>query len=326
MLMKTNTFNPFLFYSNQLKALLTKASTVKNPSQWLFQNNARTVLFMMEALTRLHNNAFDEKLFSKWSKRFKKLEDSFGEIDSYYWLYTEFKGNKQIDKELTNYFLEKYQKRLEKLDEYLLKKEWLENKLDKFDTKLNKYVVEYNKDYINELSIAISEEIESITFFVEKIDFSFTKFEEEVHELRRKLRWLSIYGQALNGLAQLKKGTKPKKYKQNYFTKEILASPYNKLPKKPANTAVLELDHDAFLALSWIISELGKYKDIGLKCESLCEATFKLQDITSHQAKLKSLKALGLEENAEEEMLKKVSEFVKVFFQSDKILEKLLVK
>lgn len=324
--MKTIAFNPFLFYNNQLKVLLNKAATVKNPSLWLFQNNARTVLFMLEALTRLHNNAFDEKLFSKWTKRFKKLEDSFGEIDNDYWLYNEFKTNKLIDKEITGYFFEKYQKSLAKMDEYLLEKEWLESKLDKFENRLNKFDVEYNKDYINELRIAISEEIESISFFMERIDFSFTKFEEEVHELRRKLRWLSIYGQALNGLAQLKKSTRPRKYKLNYFSKEILTSPYNKLPKKPTNTAILEFDQDAFFALSWIINELGKYKDIGLKCESLTKVTFKLQDITSHQAKVKSLKAIGLKENEEEVILKKVSEFVKLFFQTDKILEKLLAK
>ena len=75
--MTTKEFNPFLFYSKQLQVLFKKAAEQKNPALWLYNNDARTVLFMLEALTRIHNKAFDEKIFSKWNKRFKKLEDLF---------------------------------------------------------------------------------------------------------------------------------------------------------------------------------------------------------------------------------------------------------
>lgn len=50
---------------------------------------------MLEGLTRLHNKAFDEKIFDKWNKRFKKLEDLFGEIDQYLVLEKELKTNKK---------------------------------------------------------------------------------------------------------------------------------------------------------------------------------------------------------------------------------------
>ena len=79
--MKKNRFNPFFSFSNQLQELLTKASQQKNPALWLHQNKVRSLLFMLEGLTRLHKNAFNEKLFDKWNKRFKKLEYIFGEID-----------------------------------------------------------------------------------------------------------------------------------------------------------------------------------------------------------------------------------------------------
>lgn len=92
--MTSKDFNPFLFYSAQLQELLLKSSKEKNPALWLYKNNARTILFMLEALTRLHNHAFDEKLFEKWNKRFKKLEDLFGEIDQYIVLENELKLNK----------------------------------------------------------------------------------------------------------------------------------------------------------------------------------------------------------------------------------------
>lgn len=324
--MKTTAFNPFIIHSQSFQALLDKASHQRNPTLWLFQNNARTPLFMLESLTRLHDQAFDEKLFTKWHKRFKKLEDNFGKIDYYFWLQNEFKSNKQVSKEVVLGFTDKFNKLLEKNNNRLLEKGWFEDRLADFNSRLLEYSVEYNKEYINELKMALMDEIETIQIFVQKIDFSFTKFEDEVHELRRKLRWLSIYGQSLNGLIQLKPTAKKTKCQINYFTKEIIKSPFNKLPAKPNNTAILEFDHDAFFALSWIINELGKYKDNGLRIEALADALFKTQDITFHQASQKALKTLGLKENIEEQMLKEVSGIVKTFIVKDRILDRLIVK
>lgn len=324
--MKTAEFNPFITFSDRLQTLLNKASSQKNPTQWLLQNEARTVLFMLEALTRLHDKAFDEKIFRKWHKRFKKLEDAFGEIEYYSWLQSDFKSNKKITKEEVLYFGDRAKKLIEKNDNRLLKKGWFEGKLNEFTSKLLEFTVVYNKEYLNELKTVIRDEIEDIQIFTLKIDYSFTKFEEEVHELRRKLRWLSIYAQALNGLIQLKRSGKKPKYQQNYFTKEIIQSPYNKLPVKPKSTALLEFDHDSFFALSWMISELGIYKDKGLRIIALADTIFMTEDITYHQAKLKALQLLGLKENAEEVMLKEISGKVKCFMLKDKVLDTLLVK
>lgn len=96
--MKQKEFNPFLFYSAQLQDMLLKAKKQSNPALWLYKNNVRTTLFMLEALTRLHNKAFDEKLFSKWNKRFKKLEDLFGELDQFIVLENQLKKTKKFQK------------------------------------------------------------------------------------------------------------------------------------------------------------------------------------------------------------------------------------
>lgn len=324
--MKTLEFNPFLPHCNLLQELLDKASRQKNPSLWLFQNDVRTLFFMLEGLTRIHDRAFDEKLFSKWHKNFKKLEDVFGEIDYYNWLQNDFKTNKKIEEDVVLFFAERSKKVLEKNDNRLLKKAWFENKLNGFTSKLSEYTVEYNKEYLNELKTVIQDEIEVLNIFTLKIDCSFTKFEEEVHEFRRKLRWISIYAQALSGLIQLKKSTKKARTQIDYFTKEIIQSPFNKLPSKPKSTAILEFDHDSFFALSWMINELGKCKDKGLRIIALADSIFRTQDITHHQAKLKALQILGLKENTEELLLKEISEKVKIFMTKDKILDKLLVK
>ena len=96
--MTTNHFNPFLFYSAQLQSLLIQASVEKNPALWLYKNDVRTTLFMLEALTRIHSKAFADPIFNKWNKRFKKLEDVFGKIDEYWVFEKELKKIKRSQK------------------------------------------------------------------------------------------------------------------------------------------------------------------------------------------------------------------------------------
>ena len=323
--MAIKEFNPFLFYSSQLQTLLVKASKQKNPALWLYTNDARTPLFMLEALTRLHEKSFKEKIFDKWNKRFKKLEDLFGEIDQYVVLEKELKSNKKVSSEAIKYFTVNSNNFINKCNQRLTEKEWLNNKLLIFDEKLGKFSVHYNKEYIDELTFSIIDEIDAILSFCMKCDYQFTKLEEQVHELRRKLRWLSIYAQALQGLIQLKKSTKKSKYQLNYFTKEVLSSPYNKLPSKPKNTAIIEFDNDSFFALSWLIKALGKLKDDGLKIEKLSNAIFISEEITEIQAREKAIALLGLKKTIETDILKEASDIVKTTLSKDKILDRLVI-
>ncbi len=322
--MAVKEFNPFLYYSAQLEALLGKASKQRNPALWLYNNNARTILFMLEALTRIHNKAFDEKLFAKWNKRFKKLEDTFGEIDQYLSLEKELKENKKVPKEALKYFSVNAINCIEKCNQRLIEKEWFQNKLKSFDYKLSEFDVEYNMEYLSELKYTMFDEIDAIYNFAGKSNFKFTKIEEEVHELRRKLRWLSIYGQALQGLIQLKKSKTKPRFQLNYFTKDILKSPYNNLPPRPKNTAIIEFDTDSFFALSWIINELGVLKDEGLKIQLLTDALFVTHDITIEEASEKAAIVFG--KNVKEEVLKKSSEIMEVFLMKDKVLDKLIIE
>lgn len=323
--MATIKFNPFLFYSKQLQTLLTKAAEQKNPALWLFKNNARTPLFMLEALTRIHSKAFDEKLFDKWNKRFKKLEDVFGEIEQYTTLENQLKINKKVTKEFLKYFTVNSNNFLLKCNQRLQEKNWFEDKLKSFDYKLSEFDVEYNQEYLDELKFSIMDEIEAILDFSKKQNYHFTKMEEQVHELRRKLRWLSIYAQALNGLIQLKKTDKKTKFQIHYLTKEVIKLPFNKLPARPKNTALLEFDSDSFFAVSWLINELGKLKDSAIKIQKLSEAIFIAEDVTIAEANKKAITILGLKANAQDEILKQASAILETALTKDKILNHLVI-
>jgi hypothetical protein len=315
--------NPFLFYSKQLQSLLAKASKQKNPALWLYKNDIRTVLFMLEALTRLHDKAFNKKIFNKWNKRFKKLEDIFGKIDEYISIENDLRTNKRVSKEVLKYFKVNSDNYIQKCNQRLIEKNWLNNKLLLFDEKLNDF--DCTGEHLLKLKNSILNEIDTIIRFVEKNDCCFTKLEEEVHELRRKLRWLSIYAQALNGLIQLSKLTKKSKFSNNYFTKEVLNSPYNNLPVKPKNVTIIEFDANSFFALSWIIKELGNLKDTGLNIEKLSNAIFILEDITAIEAKNKAISILGFKKTIESDILKTASTIVNTTLLKDKILEKLVI-
>ncbi len=323
--MKNQAFNPFLYYSEQLQHLLFRAASQKNPALWLYKNGARTPLFMLEALTRLHNKAFDEKLFDKWNKRFKKLEDLFGQIDLYAVMETDLKKNKKVSKEIIKYFTVTAANYTEKCNQRLREKEWLNEKMKSFDYKLSEFSVEYNKEYEEALKFAIEEEIDAILNFSLKYNFQFTKAEEQVHELRRKLRWISIYAQALQGLVQLKKAPKKQKFELNYFTKTNLASPYNKLPAKPKNVSVIEFDHDKFFALSWVIEELGILKDKALNVLFLKDALFISENISDMEAKEQAITLLGYKKTIDTDILKEASGILKTAIVKDKILDHLIV-
>ncbi|MES2513686.1 MAG: hypothetical protein V4580_06050 [Bacteroidota bacterium] len=323
--MTSKKINPFLFYSKQLQSLFTKAATQKDPASWLYKNNVRTPLFMLEALTRLHKSAFDESLFVKWNKRFKKLEDLLGEIDKYSVFEKEFKSNKKISGDINGYFQANIDKYTGKLNERLRKKDWLGDKLKKFDDQLSEFTVEYNDEYINELKFSIVDEVDAILDFVSKFDGQFTKLEEQVHEVRRKLRWLSIYAQALQGLIQLKKSTGSKKAVLHYQTKSVLNSPFNKLPPKPKGTAIILFDASSFYAISWLINELGELKDDGLRIEELKKAICSAEDITEIHAREKAIAFLGFKKTKETDILKKTSEIITTAIAKDKVLDTLLI-
>lgn len=324
--MTEKQFNPFLFYSAQLQALFVQAAKQKNPALWLYENNARTILFMLEALTRLHDNAFDETFLNKWHMRFKKLEDEFGLLDYYIDFEKEFKLNKKITKPILSNFTQNVRIVSGSLNARLNDKGWLSGKLLNFNVKLGQYTLFYNEEHIAELRYMIEKEIKKIKSVALKLNYSFTDIELEVHDMRRKLRWISIYAQALNGLIQTKSSSKKTKYTTNYLTKDIVKSPYNKLPPKPKNTAIMEYDSDSFFALSWVIKELGILKDNGLKIEALSNAIQKAEKTDEQHATEKAIGLLGVKKDAIQVILKQASDIIYNFIVKDKITDTILIK
>jgi hypothetical protein len=263
----------FLDYCNALESLFTKSTKQKNPALWLYNNNARTTLFMLEALSRMFKTFHNKKRFTKMFDFFKRLEDGLGAIDHSIAMQTYCKQNKNVPKEIAICFKEDVENNLDALNIYLSDNFFASNKgFEEIKEKIASADWMEEEEETKAIHQYYLNQIEKLNIWIKEIDGNFTDIENHIHELRRKIRWLSILPQALQGKIQLKAvATKDVKYKK-YATKEVTSSPFNKIPLKGNLKSIVLLNKNAYYSLSWLILELGKLKDQGLTQHGLAAA------------------------------------------------------
>ncbi len=317
----------FEYFQNQLQELLVKSSKQKNPALWLYQNNARTPLFMLEGLSKLYSGIHNKKKFSKIKEHFKLLEDAIGQIDYYDAFAREFISNKKIPATITNYLQAQSWEKIQSLNEILLEKNWLgdeNDRLEKISKKLAKADWQDEKEEIKSIQQYYLNSINKILEFINEKDFQFTNVEKDLHEFRRMIRWLSIYPQALRGCIQLSKPkTKAPEFLKKYLTKTIITSPYNIMPDAADQKHFLLIDQNRFYALSWMIAELGNLKDNGLKMEIIKEALLQTTKTTEKQALAKAYKLAGGGQKTIQQILNEAEKLIKTYCK-EKNLEVLI--
>ena len=158
------------------------------------------------------------------------------------------------------------------------------------------------------------ESIEEIKVLILAASKGFTQIETEVHALRRKLRWLSIYPQALQGTIQLTDSGIADENIQAYLTPEIVNSAFNKMPDAGNNSYFLLLEKNYFLALSWMIAELGKLKDSGLKIIAVTEALQQTEGLQHDEAQQKAFHVLGTDSGALQKILSDATDISRKYF------------
>lgn len=316
-------FEPFL---QQFENILSKAASQKNPALYLYQNNARTPLFMLEGLAKLYSGLHNEKKFSKLKEYFKLLEDALGAIDYYDAIARQLTKNKKIPLEINQYLQAQTREKLQHLNELLTAKKWIGENNERL-VKIRKKLKETNwlddEKEIEEINIFYGKAIYEIVEFTHTANYHFDNMEEDVHELRRKLRWLSIYPQALQGCIQLTESKTKSKNLTKYLTKEIINSPFNKMPAAGNNHYILNLNKGYFLALSWIIAELGKLKDSGLTIVAIKEALQQTEAVNEADALNKAYRILGPKQIKLPVLLNEAEKISKTFFD-EKNLEHLV--
>lgn len=323
-----NGIERFGYYLTQVEELLAKSETEENPGWWLYTNDLRTRIFMLEALAKLYSKLHNKTIFEKLQERFKEIEDVLGDINYYDEYENKYKNNPGVSGEILTYFRQKKVKHIQLFNEILSDNKWIKHeslRVKKIRKKLTD--VQWLKE--DEEMLAIKQyyykAIESIKEFYFSGPAQFTDMEDQVHELRRKLRWLSIYPQALRGSIQLSVKVLPEPTIEKYLVPEIINSPFNKLPDPTGFHHLLLLEKNYFLALSWLIAELGKLKDAGLGNLVLQEAikhtalknqenspTYVLQNQPPLEDLLKTASAITKDFFAEGNLDKLVDELVEV--------------
>jgi hypothetical protein len=311
---------------SKIDVLFAQAKLQKNPAQWLFLNNLRTPIFMLEGLAKLYSQLHNKKKFEKLNAKFKAIEDGLGAIDHYAAFEKEFVANNKIPVAINQYLVIKIKDSENKLNKILKKQGWLTGKrLLKINNQLAQMDWLNETKETNAITSFYKKEIKKITAFATKTNFMFDDVEADVHELRRKIRWLSIYPQALQGAVALQENKKYATALNPYLTPEILNSAYNKLPVSETQTKFVVLETNNFMALSWLINSLGKLKDTGLKIEVIKEALQHNTTLTKAEAEKSALVLLGKNYSTMELVLIEASKITGVFFGKE-VLANLLQK
>ena len=316
----------FEFYFQKIEALMNKASMDLNPALYLFSNDGRTPLFMLEALTRIYASMHNKKLFTKLNEDVKALEDGIGMID-YYDNYAKiFLAHPGVPVHVREYMQAQMREKVQHLNDLLSSKGWLGSPAIRIN-KMRKRLEDANwmsaKEEAKTIKDFYTSEVKEIINFVEKAGGSFTEMEAQVHEFRRDLRWLSIYPQALQGIIQLKESDPPSVILQKYLVPEIVQSKYNIMPAAGNNKWLLLFDKNSFYALSWMIAETGKLKDKGLQFFAVTEALQQTDKMTHEDAYIKSFDILGEEKDSVEKMLQYASGIARQFIK-EKNLKKMI--
>jgi hypothetical protein len=142
--------------------------------------------------------------------------------------------------------------------------------LSNFKTLLDStnFNVEYLQATINEIDNynwpnELQQQKHFIKFFADELnqlnddytkgEYNLLLMEEGIHELRRDLRWLSIYAIVCKGMLQLRQVKNIYPDLKQYCIPSIVQSPYNQFPKPLKGTFSFTVDGPDYYALSWII-------------------------------------------------------------------------
>lgn len=267
----------FLKHLNQLELKILLSEKYESPALWLYQNDLRTPLFMLEGLARIYRDFLSSKKCEKLYQKFKTLEDALGSIDYYDSLY-EYSQKNDLDQKLTNYFKKKYKKALLQFENILINENWY-----KSPNKINYSQFSKLRDQIRSLNwVSAKLERKAIGLFLNRnldaIDkqyqtgrFDFDHLEEGLHEFRRRIRWISIYAHALNGQLVLESTSEVPDAFKEYCTDVIKNSPFNILEEN-YRLKPLKIKDYLFFALSFVIDRMGKLKDNGQLVHAIAQA------------------------------------------------------
>lgn len=275
-------FNPCNEYSAQLLKLLDKCRTQSNPAMWLYKNNARSVLFMLESITRLIYKSTGDKTNKKWHKTFRLLEDRLGKIDHYHQIVITLTEKRSVAKPELEYLIKKREKATIKLNTLLSENDFYKKFMVSFCRSNGVNIL--NNDMVSKFKKRIKKEIYDYEVFFDQHRNGFNDLETQVHEIRRKMRWLSLYAASLQGIIALKQSNKKFIWEKQLLNNNSKNNIYNKISVKKGLSNYIFLNKSAFIALNEVVEKLGHLKDIGLTIQAMENAIMQTKGLSKAEA------------------------------------------
>ena len=107
----------------------------------------------------------------------------------------------------------------------------------------------------------LAQELREIEVRFESGALNLRDLEGGLHELRRRLRWPSVYAAALNGLVVIGPQRAAAPGLSHYLTAAVTESRHAHLAHHQRVAQPLTINYAYWMALSWLIQELGRIKD-----------------------------------------------------------------
>ena len=294
---------------------------------FLYKADGRTPLFYLEGLARCGKAVGPKRgMWNAWLPRFKEIEDRIGVYD--YWYDLEQRGTAwKLQKPLLGYFGERKAQALGAM-EYALHRSgwWLEQDgtptasgpiLDALRESIGELHWPKPKAERKLIATFLRDEVAETIAKLDDGTINLDKVELGIHELRRQLRWVPIYGLAMRGKIVLDERSHDGPL-SHYVTPEMLAHPFNQLPEHPDEPNPVRLHTGAFLAVSLLITEIGKLKDRALWTQEI-ERSSQIVGINPAHG----LKRLGAETITHAKVVERVSELVQKVIVGDEVLIRL---
>ena len=216
----------FEYFLAKTEDKINSAVVGPDRAERLYKTGIRTEMFMLQGLCRVYGSGLKGKAFDKMRARFKQVEDALGAIDYYDGFITAFQADTTTPPEIISNLGFRRSKSMQNFEVILKDNDWFaegkKSRINKIRKKLFDLDWPKDKKETKLIHTFYAAEIEEIEDFVAGEGLPFTKMEDQVHEFRRKLRWLSIYPQALRGKIQLLDMPGTDFRMNKYQTEEIL--------------------------------------------------------------------------------------------------------
>lgn len=270
----------------------------------------RNHYFYVETICRIGRDLGSEEVFEKHLKKFKEAEDILGQYDFFFSLSEATSHVPECRERFEELHGENFATAGEKLHN-LLEEERDSKQHSTFLKDCKEIEFDKPEKLQKEFGVFLIKAIQKLSKGWEKGEFNPDEIETGIHELRRKLRWLSLYAQVSNGMIQLTGKEVKTEIAEVYVTREILTSPFLQFPKAPEGIRPLEIKFAHFAALSSLIATLGELKDAGLTLEAL----------NAEEKPLKCLKALPEDNRTLSSIRKEAEKHTRNFFEKHQIPE-----